>query len=449
MTDTMHLGLPFIEGSQAQKHVTHNDALRLLDAVIQIAVEDMTRTTPPASPAEGQRHVVASGPSGAWAGRADAIATWQDSAWVFLVPKTGWRLWSVAEASIFIFDGSAWQRFAPLANDVGQLGINTTASAPNLLSVKSNAALLAAITTVDGGSGDARLQIAKQASGNTASVFFSDNYSGRAEFGLTGDDHFRLKVSPDGASWQDSFVIDKTTANVSFNGFTDPAGTRRQLGAFGIVRVQKFTSSGTYTPDPKMTCAMIEMVGGGGGGGGVLGTSGQVYQGGGGGAGEYARAYVTAAQVGASKAVTIGSGGGGGSAGANNGSQGGTTSVGGLCSAVGGAGGKYGSGSQVGVGGAGGTGGSGDIATPGAPGGSGLYNAVSATIAFSSGNGGSSLFGGGALGVAGSGSVAGVAASGYGGGGSGGSNNGATGTLTAAGGNGASGFVIITEFCSG
>lgn len=446
MTDTMHLGLPFIEGSQAQKHVTHNDALRLLDAVIQIAVEDMTRTTPPASPAEGQRHVVASGPSGAWAGRADAIATWQDSAWVFLVPKTGWRLWSVAEASIFIFDGSAWQRFAPLANDVGQLGINTTASAPNLLSVKSNAALLAAITTAYGGSGDARLQIAKQALGNTASVFFSDNYSGRAEFGLTGDDHFRLKVSPDGASWQDSFVIDKTTANVSFNGFTDPAGTRRQLGAFGIVRVQKFTSSGTYTPDPKMTCAMIEMVGGGGGGGGVLGTSGQVYQGGGGGAGEYARAYVTAAEVGASKAVTIGSGG---SAGANNGSQGGTTSVGGLCSAVGGAGGKYGSGSQVGVGGAGGTGGSGDIATPGAPGGSGLYNAVSATIAFSSGNGGSSLFGGGALGVAGSGSVAGVAASGYGGGGSGGSNNGAIGTLTAAGGDGASGFVIITEFCSG
>ena len=25
MTDTVHLGLPTIEGAQAQKHVTHND----------------------------------------------------------------------------------------------------------------------------------------------------------------------------------------------------------------------------------------------------------------------------------------------------------------------------------------------------------------------------------------------------------------------------------------
>lgn len=231
MTETTYLGLPFIEDSQAQKHVTHNEALRILDAVIQIAVEDVTRTTPPSSPAEGQRHVVASGPSGAWAGHAGAIATWQDGAWVFLTPKTGWCLWSVADVSIFIFDGAGWQPLAPLANDVGRLGVNTTASTPNLLSVKSNAALLAAITTADGGSGDARLQIAKAAAGNTASVVFSDNYSARAEFGLTGDDHFHLKVSPDGTSWQDAFVIDKTTANVSFNGFTDAAATRRQLNA--------------------------------------------------------------------------------------------------------------------------------------------------------------------------------------------------------------------------
>lgn len=230
MTDTMHLGLPFIEDSQAQKHVTHNEALRILDAVIQIVVEDVTRTTPPSSPAEGQRHVIASGASGAWAGHAGAIATWQDSAWVFLAPKTGWCLWSVADASIFIFDGSAWQALAPLANDVGHLGVNTTASMPNLLSVKSNAALLAAIAAADGGSGDVRLQISKEAPANTASVFFSDNYSGRAEFGLTGDDHFHLKVSPDGASWQDAFVIDKSTGNIAFHGFSDAATTRSNLG---------------------------------------------------------------------------------------------------------------------------------------------------------------------------------------------------------------------------
>ncbi len=227
MTETLHLGLPFIEDSQAQKHVTHNEALRMLDATIQIAVEDMTRTAPPASPAEGQRHVVASGASGDWAGRAAAIATWQGGAWTFVAPQTGWRAWSAADASMVVFDGVAWR---PLANPVGLLGVNTTAAAPNLLSVRSNAALLAAIPAADGGSGDARLQISKATAGNAASVVFSDAYSGRAEFGLTGDDHFHLKVSADGASWQDAVVIDKTTANVAFHGFSDAAATRASLG---------------------------------------------------------------------------------------------------------------------------------------------------------------------------------------------------------------------------
>src|SRR5258705_3933538 len=74
------------------------------------------------------------------------------------------------------------------------VGINTTASSPNLLSVKSNAALLSAINLADGGSGDMRLQVSKESAAKTASVFFSDNFSGRAEFGLVGSDAFKLKV---------------------------------------------------------------------------------------------------------------------------------------------------------------------------------------------------------------------------------------------------------------
>ncbi|MGB3866538.1 MAG: DUF2793 domain-containing protein [Xanthobacteraceae bacterium] len=231
MTDTINLGLPFIDGNQAQKHVTHNEALRILDAAIQIAVADTTRTVPPASPATGNRHVVANGAGGAWTGHDGDIATWEDGAWAFLAPKAGWWLWSVADASIMIFDGAAWRAFAPPADNVSRLGVNTTASEPNLLSVKSNAALLAAIEAADGGSGDARLQISKETAAGTASVFFSDDYSGRAEFGLTGDDDFHLKVSPDGVTWQDAFVIDGTTGEVAFKGFTDAGATRAALGA--------------------------------------------------------------------------------------------------------------------------------------------------------------------------------------------------------------------------
>ena len=64
--DTTILSLPLILPAQAQKHVTHNDALRILDAAIQIAVRDRTLTTPPALPDDSDRHIVAIGASGHW-----------------------------------------------------------------------------------------------------------------------------------------------------------------------------------------------------------------------------------------------------------------------------------------------------------------------------------------------------------------------------------------------
>jgi hypothetical protein len=234
MTDTPNLGLTFIEGSQAQKHVTHNEALRILDAAIQIAVLDLTRTAPPSSPAEGERHVVASGATGVWAGHANAIATWQDGAWAFLAPRTGWCIWSVADNVVFVFDGSHWrdQRDLPVTLDNAvHVGINTSANSPNLLSVKSNAALLTAINVANGGSGDARLQISKESASKTASVFFSEAFSGRAEFGLVGDDNFHLKVSPDGSAWSDALVIDRTTGKIALLGFSNTAASRTLLAA--------------------------------------------------------------------------------------------------------------------------------------------------------------------------------------------------------------------------
>jgi len=254
MTDTPNLGLPFIEGSQAQKHVTHNEALRILDAAIQVAVLDLTRTSPPSSPAEGQRHVVATGATGAWAGQGNAIATWQDGAWAFLVPRTGWCIWSVADNVVFVFDGTHWrdQRDLPVTLDNAvHVGINTTASSPNLLSVKSNAALLTAINVADGGSGDARLQISKESAAKTASVFFSDAFSGRAEFGLVGSDAFKLKVSADGSSWVEAFNIDQATGNLAL-----PRG----LLLAGVISPPKITANqNDYNPTGAATAAVLQL----------------------------------------------------------------------------------------------------------------------------------------------------------------------------------------------
>ena len=69
-----------------------------------------------------------------------------------------------ADSSLFVFDGAAWQSAGgPSALDnLAHLGVNTAASSPNLLAVKSNAALFAAIDAADGGTGDMQLQVSKE-----------------------------------------------------------------------------------------------------------------------------------------------------------------------------------------------------------------------------------------------------------------------------------------------
>jgi hypothetical protein len=253
MTDTPNLGLPYIDGSQAQKHVTHNEALRILDAVVQIGVLDMTLATPPSSPADGERHVVAVGATGAWAGKDNTIATWQDGAWAFLMPKTGWCVWSTADSSLFVFDGSDWQSAGGTnsLDNLAHLGVNMGASSPNLLSVKSNAALFDAIDAAGGGTGDMRIQVSKESSANTASIFFSDGFSGRAEFGLVGADAFKLKVSPDGSSWTEAFNIDQSSGNLTL-----PRG----LALTGVISPAQITADqNNYNPAGLAAASVLQI----------------------------------------------------------------------------------------------------------------------------------------------------------------------------------------------
>ena len=81
MTDTTpNLALPYIIAAQAQKHVTHNQAIRALDALVQIAVLTRGLAAPPGTPADGSRYIVANTPTGAWVGNAGAITAFQDGA---------------------------------------------------------------------------------------------------------------------------------------------------------------------------------------------------------------------------------------------------------------------------------------------------------------------------------------------------------------------------------
>ena len=49
-TVSPNLSLPYIQHNQAQKHVTHNEGMRLLDGVVQLSVLSQAQTAPPHKP---------------------------------------------------------------------------------------------------------------------------------------------------------------------------------------------------------------------------------------------------------------------------------------------------------------------------------------------------------------------------------------------------------------
>lgn len=204
MSNTDNLKLPYLAAGQAQKHVTLNESLRMLDALVHLSLKSRMLASPPSSPETGARYLIPASATGVWAGRTGQVAAWQDGAWAYFIPQPGWRAFVAEENSSILFNGVEWQAEAGSAQpDI--LGINAIASVTNRLTVKSPASLF------DQEGGSHRLTINKAAIANTASTLFQTNYSGRAEFGLTGSDDFQLKTSPDGTIWADVLTFDKTT----------------------------------------------------------------------------------------------------------------------------------------------------------------------------------------------------------------------------------------------
>lgn len=203
--------------------------------------------------------------------------------------------------------------------------------------------------------------------------------------------------------------------------------------SFVSVKMQVFTSSGTYTPSTGMLYAECITIAGGGGGGGANGTNANA---GGGGSGNTALSIFSASTIGASQTITIGGSGTAGSTSGGTGGTGGNSSIGSLVTANGGVGGGGSTSATSGAGGAGGTN-SGTVTTSFTfAGGTGTDSGTAA-----GGAGANTPYGqGGQTTVAGS--VTGANGQGYGAGGAG-----ATGT-SRAGGSGAPGIVIIREFCS-
>lgn len=205
------LSLPWLMPAQAQKHVTHNEALERLDILVMCVLQASAAETPPGSPEEGQLWGLGPAPTGAWAGQGGRMAAFQGGGWLFFDPAPGWQAWDAGAGAARRHDGTAW--VDPLTGTSPEgldgLGIGTSPDGVNRLAVAGAATLL-----THGGAGH-QVKVNKAAPAETASLLYQTNWSGRAEMGLAGGDDFSLKVSADGSAWTEALAADRTSGQVS------------------------------------------------------------------------------------------------------------------------------------------------------------------------------------------------------------------------------------------
>ena len=219
MSETTRLALPLILAAQAQKHVTHNEALADLDVLVHLALASRTVLAPPPSPAAGDAYLLDGVATGSWAGQDGNIAAFINGAWQYFVPVSGWRAWIADDQTLILFDGTIWTILIGAGasyDDLQMLGINTTSDSVNRLSARTEAVLFSAIDVASGGIGDIQFKINKETAADTASLLFQTGFSGRAEMGLTGNDDWRIKVSANGTAWNDAIEVNAASGRPRF-----------------------------------------------------------------------------------------------------------------------------------------------------------------------------------------------------------------------------------------
>ena len=240
---TERLNLPFIMPSQAQKHVTHNEALVQLDRIIHPVAVSRAVAVPPTDAADGACYIVAPAATGAWAGHAGDLANAEGTGWTFLHPPVGFSIFVQDEQAFVHFTGSHWQEESVSSSslELDSLALNTEIDPLARLAVGSDTVIFSHDAATPG-TGSMRIQANKAQPSDTASLIFQTEWSGRAEIGLCGNDDLAFKVSADGSAWGTALTLAPGSGRVRA-----PAGFT--VGS----SLQDTSDLVVSSPSPKMT----------------------------------------------------------------------------------------------------------------------------------------------------------------------------------------------------
>lgn len=206
---TNNLEITYLAQNQTNKEILINEGFLKIDSILNKGAMSKSTATPPSNPNDGDLYIIPANATDEWSGEGDKFTYYNtEKGWVILTPNEGMTLWVNNVDALYTYNGSSWIPSGEVES-LDKLGINATADSTNKLAVKSDAILL------DNDGGNSQVKINKAADTDTASYLFQTNYSGRAEFGLTGDDDFHVKVSENGNTWNESIVIDKSIGDIT------------------------------------------------------------------------------------------------------------------------------------------------------------------------------------------------------------------------------------------
>ncbi|MCF8709762.1 DUF2793 domain-containing protein [Rhizorhapis sp. SPR117] len=109
---TPRFAFPCLYSGQAQKEITHNEALTLIDMLVHAQAQSAALSDPPTTPATGESWIVGDFPTGEWNVHAGALACWTGGGWRFIAPRAGMRVAVLDEGLDYLYDGSAWVQSA-------------------------------------------------------------------------------------------------------------------------------------------------------------------------------------------------------------------------------------------------------------------------------------------------------------------------------------------------
>jgi hypothetical protein len=108
MDETTRWALPLLASGQAQKEITHNEAIAAIDRLLHLAVASRSLSAPPSDSATGDVYIIGVAPSGAWEASEGQLACFEGAGWAIRSPRPGCLAWVADEQQFAVYSTAGW-----------------------------------------------------------------------------------------------------------------------------------------------------------------------------------------------------------------------------------------------------------------------------------------------------------------------------------------------------